>query len=443
MSQRRTRKPRAVVIAVPARRRAAPRRRAVTGRGDYNIPSPNQPSAAAYSDGYKDGSKDCRKGFRSRNYGEELGRNVGGFLGGKAQDMISAWTGFGDYQIKQNSLLKLSPATPKIYNPVKSGGVIIRHREFLRDITTSSTPGAFSITNFALNPGQENTFPFLAQLAANYESYEFMGMIFHYRSMSADALNSTNTALGSVIMATEYDSLASVFSNKADMEAHEFASSCKPSVDMLHPIECARSQSVLSEQYIRVGAPASGSDLRMYDLGRTSIATVGFQAASVNIGELWVTYQVRLLKPRLYAALGSYNGFAHKIWAAYTNASPVGNGPTTVNNDTIGIITTGTTITFPISPVPQKYYFWIGWTGTSTVITFPVLTLTNCSFSNFVDTGNAPSTGNTTGKVAQSACILTGAGQAAIVTFGTAGILPAAPVAQCELVITQVDNNAA
>lgn len=93
---------------------------------------------------------------------------------------------------------------------------------------------------------------------------------------------------------------------------------------MIHAIECERSQTTLSEQYIRFGAVPAGADPRFYDLGRFSIATVGMQAASVNIGELWVSYDIEFLKPiELPPQSDALMAFYNCDLAATLNTHPV------------------------------------------------------------------------------------------------------------------------
>ncbi len=77
---------------------------------------------------------------------------------------------------------------------------IFKHRECLGDIITSSTAGAFKYNRYLFNPTNPALFPWLHQIAVNYESYRVRGCIFEFRSMSGNALNSVNTALGNVIM---------------------------------------------------------------------------------------------------------------------------------------------------------------------------------------------------------------------------------------------------
>jgi len=289
-------------------------------------------------------------------------------------------SGRGDYRIKANSLMPGHPM-PRIINKTTTNAVTVRHREFLGDIITSANVGEFTYRLFTLNPGLDATFPFLAQIAANFDQYVIEGMVFEFRSMSADALNSVNTALGTVIMATNYNVLNSPFGTKAEMEAYEYSNSSKPSESMCHYIECDPKQSVLDEMYVRAYSVPAGSDPRMYDLGFFQIATTGFQGTNVNIGELWVTYQVALLKPKLFTTLGSSNTFSHYHGLVTAVEYPWGRSfpenpslntfsitPTStlatvlVNDDDSISANGGTRLYFPETAVKQRYVIGTLWT---------------------------------------------------------------------------------
>jgi len=69
------------------------------------------------------------------------------------------------------------------------------------------------------------------------------GMVFEFVSTSANALNSTNTALGQVICATNYNSSAAIYANIAEALNSEFSTCTKPSESVMHMIECAPAQS--------------------------------------------------------------------------------------------------------------------------------------------------------------------------------------------------------
>jgi len=225
-----------------------------------------------------------------------LGAAVGKYLGAG----IGAIVGTGDYQMSPfpstYNVLTNSKQIPQFASGRNSN--VICHREYLGDVTGSVS---FSSTSYSLNPGIGSTFPWLCNVAENFEEYRIHGMIFEFRSTSSE-YNTTNPSLGAVVMATQYNANSSAFTSKQQMENYEFAVSCKPSVSMVHGIECARAQSVVDELYVRTGSVGT-QDLRLYDLGTFNIATVGM-ASAYTVGELWVSYCVELLKPRIPGSIG-------------------------------------------------------------------------------------------------------------------------------------------
>lgn len=236
---------------------------------------------------------------------------LGGALGSVAQQLIRKVTGYGDYMLPvynltANKLLETNDP-PIVQNDGKE--FIIRHREYICDIysgvaggPSNPAPSPFKIEEFAINPGLLRTFPWLANVASRFEEYNIQGMLFEYKSMYSDAAVQLGGSLGSVIMATAYNASKPVFASKIEMENYEFAMSAKPSQSMCHPIECARSQTPLNELYVRTdeSLPAN-EDKKTYDLGKFQIASQGIPVTgdAASLGELWVTYQIRFLKPRI------------------------------------------------------------------------------------------------------------------------------------------------
>jgi hypothetical protein len=203
------------------------------------------------------------------------------------------------------------------------GGVELSHREFITDITCSTL---FSLASYPINPGLSNIFPWLAAVASNFEEYEMKGLVFEFRPTSGSAISSSSSALGTVILATDYNVLSPNFLNKQQMESYEFSTSVVPFNAALHPVECAPGSNPLRTMYIRYSAVAAGADARMYDMGNFQIATVGMQSAYV-VGELWVSYHVVLKKPRSYAytvGLGNINHFYNSISSTGTTTNPFG-----------------------------------------------------------------------------------------------------------------------
>jgi hypothetical protein len=362
------------------------------------------------------------------------GASVGGLFGpagSAAGHMVGAGlsqiVGAGDYTINENTVLKGD--IPKFLN----GGRRIRlaHAEFLGDVTSST---AFSIFNsYVLNPGNAQTFPWLSQIAANFQQFKFHGLVFEFKSTSAVALNSTNVALGTVVLATQYNVNDAAFTTKVQMENYEFSTSAPPSTSQMHPVECSMAESPYNVLWIRSEDGSQTLD-PIYDHGLFSLATVGMQAAS-TIGELWVTYDVELLKPRITAPR-----FSNVLWSytsgSYTDALPL-TSTGTVYEDDIDITITGTALRFSKYVQSGTFYILVSWEGATPVaVTFPVVSLTNCvAVTKFtaeaVSFLRAPAAGETASRVTYSTVIsISGYSSAgSLFTLGAAGTLPGTPLA--------------
>jgi len=307
-------------------------------------PSRAPPSRRAYNPvGYKKGAYTSSKYYRTPSSTKKapmrrkaspyappdsVGGTIGGWLGHGIQGVVKALTGFGDYKVASNSLMrgKLGGDPPIIKNSA-AGGFRVRHREYLGDVTAATT---FTPVTYPLNPGMLSTFPWCAQIADSFEQYRLRGAVFEFKSMSSDAVlaTSASSALGTVIMSTQYNALDTPFTDKRTMENYEFANSAKPSCSFFHPIECKRSVTPVSELYVRNTVPPATGDLRLYDLGNFTIACQGMQNTAVGqtVGELWVTYEVEFLKPKLLVGGGAlltdhYYGTGASI---FTSAAPFG-----------------------------------------------------------------------------------------------------------------------
>jgi len=320
----------------------------------------------------KQGSPQRSKGQGPSRHGvfRQLGSLVGSSilgspgtaLGQEAGAYFGKITGMGAYKLNRNSLMTNSNG-PISFSGIGEG-TVITHREFLTDITGSA---AFTIQNYYINPGLVATFPWLSAVAAQFEQYEMLGLVFEYRPTCANSVGTTNTALGTVVMATDYDVYDTNFSSKQQMEAYEFATSCVPYNSMVHPVECSPRLNILKNQYIRTGAVTG--ELHFYDVGNFQLATVGMQQPAV-IGELWVSYKVRLLKPKIPTPIGSNL----PVWHAREN--PIGTADATHGLGTgTPIVNNGSTMTLTctfntiIVPTVGKYLIFFGQNQTAGNIT--------------------------------------------------------------------------
>lgn len=211
--------------------------------------------------------------------------------------------GYGSYRSASRKIVS-GNQVPGIRN--YRGGVVITHKEYIGDITSSSDFKLQLAQN--INPSNFVLFPWLSTIAQNFEEYEFKGLVFEYKTMSsASILSSTSTALGTVMMGTEYDILDGNFENKVQMNNHQWSSSTKPSMNMLHVVETKKGRNVLNKQfcrdYTKLVSDTNVDDPRFYDLGIFQVATQGMQAAVVGstIGEIWASYQIKFFKPQIQA----------------------------------------------------------------------------------------------------------------------------------------------
>jgi len=282
-----------------------------------------------------------------------IGQGIGSWLGSG----IGKIFGSGAYKMQQNSIWSTSDQCPSMHSTSES--VILRHREYISDVNSST---GFVVTEYPINAGLTSTFPFLSTIAANFQEYTFRGLVFEFKSTSADALNSTNTALGTVAMAVQYRAGAASFTNKQQVLNEMWSADAKPANSFFMPVECAPSECPIDIQYVRTGALSTDDDIKFYDLGKLSVATIGSQATAV-VGELWASYEVCLRKPILGGATGINIQSVGLYRSGVDGTHPLGTDTLEASCNSLGIvITNGTTLNFPTG-CDSKYCLTITWVG--------------------------------------------------------------------------------
>lgn len=229
-----------------------------------------------------------------------VGRRIVGAAGNAALGLMGA----GEYTT--NSLINSSSAdVPMVHSEAdETGAVTVSRREYIKDVFASGQ--SFSVESFPINPGLEDCFPWLSQVAANYEEYDLEQCVFTYRSTVTDIGSSTNGQCGTIMMATNYNAGAAPFDDKISMQAYDGSMSTKTTSDMLHGVECDDSKrSGADAHYVRSGPVPVGQDVKSYDHALFQIAQANVPyAAGTALGELWVCYTVVLRKPKFAVARG-------------------------------------------------------------------------------------------------------------------------------------------
>lgn len=222
-----------------------------------------------------------------------LASKLGGFLGNK----LGTYMGWGDYAVSMNSLLVPEGNSPA---SMHSEGKTVRicHREYLGDVFSSNTIGEFAIDNFQVNPANSKAFPWLWNIAVNFQKYKLHGAIVEFKSSSGDALTTDNTGLGTVLIASNYNCADPNFINRQQMENTQYTSSAKPSISFVHIIECdPKLQAQTSLYTAAAGVPPTGVGINEVNWVNVQVATLGCQGAGVNLGSVYLTYDVELIQP--------------------------------------------------------------------------------------------------------------------------------------------------
>ncbi|APG76496.1 hypothetical protein 3 [Hubei tombus-like virus 7] len=342
--------------------------------------------------------------------GRKLGEKAGGWLGGGAGALLSTVTGMGDYQM--NNIMHadraLTSAHPKSYE--------FTNTELVQVV--ASTGEAFQSYQYANNPGLGN-FPWLSAIAQRFNKYRFKQLVYHFESTSSEY--AAGAGLGTVAIATNYDAVDREFASMVEMEATENAVSGKPSVDKLHGVECATAENALKWWYVRSGPPPASTDLRMYDMSETTLATEGlFASPGTVIGRLKVFYTVEFCNPialgipapylpapvtlrswyapgAAAAGVGPYFGLKDSISSPTWSVGPYQTLPVNVSGGSVGSI--GVT-TYPVVDVTTntlKFYcrgtFYV--TARFFFSTAPTVTTIAQSTSGACTLNNPYSAGNT------------------------------------------------
>lgn len=431
---------RAIAINYAKKERGGSKASTIRGRGAYTKTTRTIPRKTPRTPLYRhiQGKGDYSSSNSSfKQAGMDIGRSIGGALGYGLGTIFGS--GAYNYNILANSIMGGVYDPPELHNK-SDRNVCIKHREYIADITASTD---FTLQQFSINPGLTNTFPWLSQVAEAFEEYRFTGIVFEYKTLSADYTTASSAALGYVVMATQYNVLNPPFPDKKTMENYEFSNDGKPSISFMHPVECKRSLNPVSELFVRTGTPTAG-DLRLYDHGLFQIATGGNTGTGV-IGELWATFEIEFYKPKLVAGVGSELLSDH--WSAteaIINANPFGSVQTLSPGSNLGTtLTTDGIVSFPPNMSDGTYLVIYTVFGTSGVVLDFSANTSNVNFINFWrgdSTQNLTNGGTTSDVYIKSFVLQIINPGASFQIVPSSGALPNSPQ-NMDLVITQINGN--
>jgi len=334
---------------------------------------------------FPDGSSQTIRGRGSYSlsdvtaFAPAVGAGLGGLFGpagamlgtgvGSAVDKLAGYlTGRGQYKVNFNSIVNPGQTIPGFEK--LTDATRLRHRELVATIVEpANNAGTFINRVFHVNAalpaiswsGGGGVFPWGSSIACNYQQWKPLGMVFMFVSRASPINNSATGGLGLGMgcMASNYDSLDAPYESMAIMQQSQYAVSFPPSANMMHEIECEPSLTSVEVLYTREAAVPTSADIRFYDLCTFQFATQGLPNSTSDqlIGELWVTYDIGLVKPLLSAGLAGMCVIGWKWQLPIATVASAG-GAYLGNPATAAVLMPGSTINAPT----------LGNTG---IITFP------------------------------------------------------------------------
>ena len=175
------------------------------------------------------------------------------------------------------------------YAALPRGGIRVRHREMIAVLSTSDSDPTY--LSYFINPGEQTLFPWLSEIAPNYEKCKFNSLSFRY-----DTAAPTDTQ-GSVGMAVDYDinddpaiSLIQLMSYEGAVDSALYDNF---KLDANTRMMNTKNQGF----YLTTNYRRTTQNLTEYYAGLLQIY-LSQTTAAVEVARFWVEYDVSLITPQ-------------------------------------------------------------------------------------------------------------------------------------------------
>jgi hypothetical protein len=165
-------------------------------------------------------------------------------------------------------------------------------------IINSTGNTTFSILGqYAINPGQAATFPWLSSIAKNYEKFKFLMLEFYTVPQVSGFATAGQT--GEVVLSVDYDASDAAPANyqqQTDVWPHSSEPPPMKQRIILSPKEMHKESDA---KFVRPGGVIGGTDIKTYDCGNLFLGAVGVSGGAVPLFSLHVRYSVEFTVPIL------------------------------------------------------------------------------------------------------------------------------------------------
>lgn len=174
---------------------------------------------------------------------------------------------------------------------------VVEHDEYIQDVFTDSN-NVFAYEVLSLNPGDSNTFPWLANIANRYEEFEAVELTPHFETAAP------TTASGKVLLAIDFDPGDAVdFGTKQELLNDDRTKSAPVWQSFSQTVDRGKLRKRLFVRNADDSAdPSLTSALsRQQDIGNLFVATTASSLGNgAMLGELWIRYVIRFYTPVLH-----------------------------------------------------------------------------------------------------------------------------------------------
>jgi len=222
-------------------------------------------------------------------------------------------------------------------------------------------------------------FSWLANQAIMYQEYRFRRITFHYKTESANSVG------GKILFAFNPDAGDAAPATK--QEALEYQEKAGDVPWCPFDLTLGMREALGERRYIRGGTLAANLDIKTYDLGNLWVCSTGVSSDATIIGELWVSYEIDLIRPtlsnQLFSSIGSKLITAGAGVADGSHFGTVG----TLTSGGLDVTAAGNVLTF--NRVGR--YIINGYdTGTGMLTSYvPAYVQNNCTATNLYGISNA------------------------------------------------------
>ncbi len=170
-------------------------------------------------------------------------------------------------------------------------GITVSHREFIQNIGGGSSSEVWNIAvNKILSPGYASVFPWLNNIATNYESYRFTKFAIHYIPTCP------TTTDGNLQFVFDFDLTDEPPSTELDMLNYKGAVVTTPYNEFIHNLTSAESNKLFKNRFVTSNEFPEG-ELNQFAFARLMIAYSGTEIAATTVGKLFFDYTVQLQTP--------------------------------------------------------------------------------------------------------------------------------------------------